>query len=425
MRTSLLLPILLLAAVSGCAPVMVATPRIHTWPDADPYSTVAAEFRTPEVPILFATDRKPEEDSTEQDRHYTFERSRSLAFGIATVRFGQELTWSDIVELTRTQSRTGPIQLSLDKTEELGRIPETTYDFDKSGRTLQVTPNAAEATALAEQMLRTMVESRLATSARKDVFLFIHGYSNTFQDAAFTMAQVWHFLGRQGVPFIYSWPAGSSGLLRGYTHDRESGEFTIFRLKQTLRLLSHAKGLNKIHVIAHSRGTDVFLTALRELFLEDGRRVEGDCFAARLGTVVLAAPDLDFDVLASRVIAEGLFMVPDHLAVYVSEGDSAIGISKWLFTSLKRLGRLRSADLSPEALARLKTFTNIEVIDARVYGYSSWGHDYFYAHPAVSSDLIWLLRDGKTAGVSGGRPLRREEDSFWILDNEYPGKSEK
>ncbi len=162
------------------------------------------------------------------------------------------------------------------------------------------------------------------------------------------------------------------------------------------------------------------MTALRELFLEDGRKIEGKCFAGSLGTVVLAAPDLDFDVLFSRIVHEGLLLVPDRLTVYVSEGDRAIGISDWLFSSLKRLGQLQSADLPPEALERRRRYTHIEVIDAQVTGFGSWVHDYFYAHPAVSSDLIMLLREGKEAGVPGGRPLRREENSFWIIDNEYP-----
>jgi esterase/lipase superfamily enzyme len=269
-------------------------------------------------------------------------------------------------------------------------------------------------------MLQRMVESRLEAASRKDIFLFVHGYANSFQDATFSMAQIWHFLGREGVPFVYSWPAGSSGLLRGYTHDRESGEYTIYRLKQVLRILIASRGLRKLHVIAHSRGTDVFLTALRELYLEDGRRVEGDCIAAHLGTVVLAAPDIDFDVLGSRVVAEGLFFVPERLVIYVSEGDRAIGIANWLFSGMKRLGRLQSADLKPEALEQLKRYSQIEVIDARVYGFSSWGHDYFYSHPAASSDLCLLLREGKVAGVEGGRPLRREDNSFWILENDYP-----
>jgi esterase/lipase superfamily enzyme len=425
MRARILAAAWLLIVSSGCSTYLAASPRIYATSKENPYASVDPAMRTVEVPLLYATDRKPEEGAAESDRKYTYERDRSLAFGVCRVRFGESLSWEDVVNATVTSARTGPVLITLDKTEELGKVPESGYEFSKSGGILRAIPAEQEGVALAERRMLEMVETRLAAASRKDIFVFVHGYANDFQSAAFTLAQVWHFLGREGVPFLYSWPAGSGGLLRGYTYDRESGEYTVFHLKETLRLLSRAKGLQKIHVIAHSRGTDVFLTALRELFLEDGRKVEGNCLAQRLGTVVLAAPDLDFDVLSSRVIFEGLLLVPDRLVVYVSEGDRAIGISNWLFSSLKRLGRLRSADLSPEALDRLKQYSHVEVIDARVTGYASWGHDYFYSHPAVSSDLILLLRYGKEAGVPGGRPLRREENSFWILENDYPAAPEK
>ena len=45
---------------------------------------------------------------------------------------------------------------------------------------------------------------------------------DSFEDAIFRIAELWHFLGREGVPIAYTWPAGHPGLLRGYNYDRES-----------------------------------------------------------------------------------------------------------------------------------------------------------------------------------------------------------
>ena len=95
--------------------------------------------------------------------------------------------------------------------------------------------------------------------------LFVHGYANTFQDASFTMGELCHFLGREFVCAIFTWPAGGSrGLFMGYNVDRESGEFAVHHLKQALRLIADTPGVEKLHVLAHSRGTDVMVTALRE-----------------------------------------------------------------------------------------------------------------------------------------------------------------
>ena len=80
-----------------------------------------------------------------------------------------------------------------------------------------------------------------------------------------TAAELWHFLGRQGVAVAYTWPAGGEGVLRGYNSDYNSSEFTVYHLKQTLRAIAGCPDVKKIHIIAHSRGTDVTVNALREL----------------------------------------------------------------------------------------------------------------------------------------------------------------
>ncbi len=48
------------------------------------------------------------------------------------------------------------------------------------------------------------------------------------------------------------------------------------------------------------------------------------------------------------------------------------------------------------------------------------GHAYFYRHPAVSADLILLLRDQLEPG-SPGRPLHKRGENFWQITPDYPG----
>ncbi len=58
--------------------------------------------------------------------------------------------------------------------------------------------------------------------------------SDSIDFAASAHAEIWHFLGRRGVPILYSWPAAHGGLL-GYFVDRESCEFTIYPLPRACR----------------------------------------------------------------------------------------------------------------------------------------------------------------------------------------------
>ena len=57
-------------------------------------------------------------------------------------------------------------------------------------------------------------------------------------------------------------------MVRSYSYDRESGEFTLFHFKQLVRFVSAIPEVEKVHLIAHSRGTDVVSTAMRELVIE-------------------------------------------------------------------------------------------------------------------------------------------------------------
>jgi len=65
-------------------------------------------------------------------------------------------------------------------------------------------PPADPATAAAEKRFLDDLSARLAQTPRKEVFLFVHGFDNSFDDAVMTTAQLWHFFGREGVPVCYT-----------------------------------------------------------------------------------------------------------------------------------------------------------------------------------------------------------------------------
>src|SRR6185436_14226823 len=118
----------------------------------------------------------------------------------------------------------------------------------------------------ARQALRREIERRLDEVERKEVVLYVHGYHNTLEDAALTMGELCHFLGREFVCGIFTWPAGGKrGILFGCNVDRESAEFAVEDLVKALRIIAGTPALRRIHLIAHSRGTDVLATALAEL----------------------------------------------------------------------------------------------------------------------------------------------------------------
>ena len=265
---------------------------------------------------------------------YGYGRSFSLAVGSCVVDIGQDVAWDTLVQQSQQAERTQPLPLRISAMTEQVRFPATPLPFVLQDGQPTVAPAVQEAYEHAAEQVRQDLRQRLALTSRKVAYVYVHGFNNTFEDGVLVVAEFWHFLGRQGVPILYTWPAGSGSGLRGYTHDRESGEFTIFHLKQFLRLLASIPELEELNLIAHSRGTDVLTSALRELYIET--RAAGKDFRTvyRIKNVVLAAADLDMEVVTQRVAAEYVGLGVERTTIYVSPVDKALGFSSLLFTSL-------------------------------------------------------------------------------------------
>jgi esterase/lipase superfamily enzyme len=395
------------------------TPNVYVQASATPFADVAPPLRTNTVDVLYATDRQliPQDDGT---LAYGSGRSLSLAVGSCVVEMGQNVSWDTLVQQSQQAERTQKLPLRIRAMTEQVRFPATPLPFVLHNGQPTVAPAVQAAYEHAADQVRQDIRQRLALTSRKAAYVYMHGYNNTFADGALVIAELWHFLGRQGVPILYTWPAGLGGL-RGYTYDRESGEFTLFHLKQFVRLLASVPELEELHFIAHSRGTDVLTTALRELYIETQAAGKDFRTVFRIKNVVLAAADLDLEVATQRNAAEYVGLGTERTTIYVSEVDRAIGFSGCLFVSLRRLGQLRPEDLSDEQRQHLERVARTQLIDARVpTGFL--GHAYFYRHPAVSADLILVLRDQLEPG-SPGRPLRKRGENFWQITPEYPGGS--
>jgi len=414
--------IILVALLTGCAtgwPLM-PTPNIYAEAQAELFEEIPEAFESTKVELLYVTDRAPETDE-EGNLHYGFRRSHSLAFGTTVVDLGREVTWEDLVEASKNESRSIDFDLQMISTTEIVRLfPEPTPYTIVDGKIVD-DPDVVTARDENIGRLQDEVARRLALTPRKDVYLYVHGYHNTFEDASFALAELWHFLGREGLPIVYTWPAGYPGLF-GYTYDRESSEFTVFHLKQTIRWLSEQPDVENIHLIAHSRGTDVMMSAVRELVIAARGADDLPQRRYKIANLVLAAPDIDFEVALQRIAAERIGLEVGQLTLYTSPQDKAIGFAERLFASPRgRLGTLDASDFEAAELRVLKSNPGLLTVvnfkgspDA-----PGFGHSYFRTNPSVSSDLVLLLRYGLKPGEPG-RPLEDLGIGFWRVPPGYP-----
>ena len=403
--------------LSACHRELVATPNLLVGEGARAYAATPGRFCTPEMRVLYFTDREVERES-EVGPVYGSGRSRSMAFGTATVVCSPEPSWEELLSESTSAEREKDYALEIRSVVEEERMPFVRDMVEIRDGRIRYRPEMLARVVDARTRFWEMVARWSEGGEPVDVIVFVHGFNNEFDDAVFRTAELWHFMGRTSVPVAFTWPAGSGSFLRGYNYDRESGEFTVPHLKALLRALADCPHVGRIHLISHSRGTDVATTAIREIFLEYvGRGLDAQR-EMKLSTLVLAASDLDFDVANERFFVERVVEAAGKVVVYVSDTDKALGLSTYLFRSDRRLGSVRVEDLSEQAKERLAAYPRLEVIDCDVSGYST-SHNYAFAHPAVLSDLIRVIRDGAQPGAENGRPLESPEPGIWRIRNDY------
>lgn len=412
--------LLCLGLCVACGPKFMPTPNLYATARQPLFQELSPELASTALELLYVTDRAREDDESGAIR-YGYERSTSVGWGLARLEIGRDMSWEELVAYSTTPSTGRRPSVRVESVTELGRLPATPYHFRIEAQGLvALAPEAIAEWDEAVARARRVLLERLALTPRKEVFVYVHGVGNSFEDAVLEQGEAWHFLGREGVAIAYTWPAGRGGLLF-YGYDRESGEFTIFHLKQLFEALASIPEVEKVHVVAHSRGTDVTTTALRELVIAARAAGRNPREYLKIENLILAAADLDFGVTMQRLVAEALGPAFGRITVYVNADDDAMSAANALMGSRLRLGALQREGLSEEQRSAVAELANLDIVSYRGSTGGSFGHGYFRENPAVSSDLIARVRYGLLPGEGLRSGLRRAEEgsNFWVIDDDF------
>jgi esterase/lipase superfamily enzyme len=221
------------------------------------------------------------------------------------------------------------------------------------------------------------VSERVAGSENKDAFVFVHGYSVSFEDAAQRTAQLAFDLGFRGAPILYSWP--SKARLFGYWDDETEVTLSVTNLKDFLAEVAKRSGAKRVHLIAHSMGNRALLPALTQL--EEERSLKD---ASQFREIVLAAPDVDRDVFMK--LAQQIAHPSARVTLYVSSSDQALLVSHKLFHIQARAGELVGEPI---------VLPGMDTIDVSRVPTDMLGHSYYGDSRPVISDLIQIFKDEK------------------------------
>ena len=171
-----------------------------TNPAATPRAVVREQDRDPRaVDLYFATNRKVNKSETSKtailsERAFTGERDDGLNFGVVRVRIPED-------------HKVGTIRLP-------GGFSVFGYQSDPFD------PKRHFHIRSRQLVTRAEWDGFVRELKPTDALVFVHGFNNTFDAAAFRMAQIVWDLGYRGLPVLFSWPS-RAGVL-DYQYDRES-----------------------------------------------------------------------------------------------------------------------------------------------------------------------------------------------------------
>lgn len=245
-------------------------------------------------------------------------------------------------------------------------------------------------------------ELQAAVQAARDggdvphALVFLHGYRNSFEDAAIRAAQLGHDLDVRGPTAFFSWP--SRGTLAGYPADEAAIEASEPAIADFLVDFAARCGAAKIHVIAHSMGNRGFLRALQRIAADAETRGK-----VRFGQIFLAAPDVDRDLFLdlARLYAEHA----ERTTLYASRGDLAVHLSARLHEA-PRAGYLAPYTVAP----------GLDTVVVPDFDVDLLGHSYFAQAEGLLHDIRELMRRGAPPSQRGRLDAAEHAGAtFWRL----------
>ncbi|MDA8870084.1 alpha/beta hydrolase [Rhizobiaceae bacterium] len=402
--------------VAGCVSTALLAPTPNVYAVAAGYSDagISPAWRTTKAELLYITDRAAEPKAGGVE--YGLRRSSSMAFGTAQVSFEGVSSWEELKALSGMQRRSRPINLKVQRIEEKVRFSRSPLPFERIDGRVRTLPEEESIYRGQQAELQAAIRARLGASVKKEVMLFVPGVRNTFDEGAQSLTNLWHFSQRHGVPILLSWPSGNGGLT-GYFRDSDAAEFSIFHFKQLVGIIASMPEVERIHLIAHSHGAEIATSGMRELIIAEREKGNAPVETLKIANLILAAPDLDFGVVQQRLIAERFGPAFGRVTVYMNPEDDALGLAQSVLSGT-RFGRLSAMDLDESEMRVLAGIRNVNFVDVNASS-GGLGHSYFRDNPAVLSDIALSIQTNAAPGTPS-RPLTKNGDIFWTLNENYP-----
>jgi esterase/lipase superfamily enzyme len=191
------------------------------------------------------------------------------------------------------------------------------------------------------------------------------------------------------MPVLFTW--ASRGALTQYVYDNNSATAARDDLERTIRLI-FASDAEQVNILAHSMGNWVTVEALRQIKISGHLPDTG-----KLGSLFLAAPDIDIDVFKSQMRRFGKPRKPFYIVL--SKDDQALRASSFIAGGSNRVG----ADGNTEELAALGAVV-IDMTDVKALDSSN--HGKFAQLAEIAPRLSAVLENGIPGSTDEMKPAQ-------------------
>jgi esterase/lipase superfamily enzyme len=203
--------------------------------------------------------------------------------------------------------------------------------------------------------------------------------------------------------FVFGWPTGTVLSYFQATGQGASGATTSKMFAAFLRELAES-GIRQVHILAHSMGAKVLLSALDEM-----KSVFcGGEGALSLSTCVLMNPDSFLDEFKESQYQK-LRAMTDHITLYADRDDGALLWSEVVNRGGAgggRLGGRKALGMNPDDLGGLDMdVVDTSWMDANVHNIR---HNIFNLNRWVIDDLREIFTERKRARQRSSRMMKRE-----------------
>lgn len=261
-----------------------------------------------------------------------------------------------------------------------------------------------------EQWFNMIYQEMAGKEQRNDTLFFIHGFRCGFDCFIKIMQDLHRLYVEDGASQIqrivgFTWPSNdkltqyhrdqNDALMSGMALSRGYNKLIQFFKEFFIRPEEHPFCESDIHLLCHSMGNQVFESMFSHL------KNDGATIVPVFKEVILAAPDIDYDVFEKEKPFHDIHRIAERVHVYFHRSDDALKISHLTKNRVNRLGLNGPRNIF-DVPSNVQFVDASDVKDAPGTQERLIDHWYYKESPTIVRDMKQIF-NGLPATLSEGR----------------------